>query len=98
MVSVDALGTGVSEGGWELLGAAEQQAYGEAVDWVEQQPWFNGRLGLAGVSYMGPAPCTPRSSVLILSMPSLRTFPWAIPSAVPWASAAPSMPCSCPPG
>ena len=53
VVSVDALGTGVSEGGWELLGAAEQQAYGEAVDWVEQQPWFNGRLGLAGVSYMG---------------------------------------------
>ena len=52
IVSVDVLGTGVSGGGWELFGANEQAAYGDAVDWVHTQPWFNGKLGVAGVSYM----------------------------------------------
>lgn len=51
-VGVDALGTGVSQGGWELLGAAEQEAYGDAVDWILQQPWSNGKIGAAGASYM----------------------------------------------
>lgn len=51
-VSVDALGTGVSQGGWDMLGAAEQEAYGDTVDWVLQQPWSNGKLGAAGASYM----------------------------------------------
>lgn len=51
-VGVDALGTGVSQGGWELLGAAEQEAYGDAVDWILQQPWSNGKIGTAGASYM----------------------------------------------
>lgn len=52
IVAADALGTGVSGGGWELLGRAEQEAYGDVIDWIEQQPWFNGKLGLAGASYM----------------------------------------------
>lgn len=51
-VAVDAMGTGASEGGWELLGADEQVGFADAVDWVHQQPWSNGKLGLAGVSYM----------------------------------------------
>lgn len=51
-VGVDALGTGVSQGGWELLGAAEQEAYGDAVDWVLKQSWSNGKIGAAGASYM----------------------------------------------
>lgn len=53
LVAVDALGTGASEGSWELLGAEEQLGFAEAVDWVEQQPWSNGKIGVAGVSYMG---------------------------------------------
>lgn len=52
LVAVDALGSGVSEGGWSLLGEEEQIAYGDVVDWVQQQPYFNGRLGAAGASYM----------------------------------------------
>ncbi|CBL44086.1 Predicted acyl esterase [gamma proteobacterium HdN1] len=52
-VSVDAMGTGASEGGWELLGADEQQGFADIVDWVDEQPWSNGKLGVAGVSYMG---------------------------------------------
>ncbi len=54
-VAVDAYGTGMSSGETKLLGAEEQQAYGEAVKWVTQQPWFNGNLGLAGTSYLGIA-------------------------------------------
>jgi putative CocE/NonD family hydrolase len=52
-VAVDVLGSGMSDGAAELLGTAEQQAYGDAVDWVTQQDWFNGNLGLAGTSYLG---------------------------------------------
>lgn len=52
IVAADALGTGVSGGGWELLGANEQEAYADVADWIEEQPWFNGKLGLAGLSYM----------------------------------------------
>lgn len=51
-VAVDAMGTGASEGGWELLGEDEQQGFADAVDWVDTQPWSNGKLGVAGVSYM----------------------------------------------
>ena len=52
-VAVDAWGTGMSTGETQLIGEAEQEAYGEAVKWVTQQPWFNGNLGLAGTSYLG---------------------------------------------
>lgn len=52
-VSVDVLGSGVSDGEEQLLGSAEQEAYGETVDWVLQQPWCNGNIGLAGTSYLG---------------------------------------------
>src|SRR5690606_31028910 len=52
-VAVDAWGTGMSTGKTELIGEAEQQAYGDAVKGVPQQKWFNGNLGLAGTSYLG---------------------------------------------
>lgn len=51
-VSVDALGTGASEGGWELLGRDEQIAFGDIVDWIKLQPWYDGNLGVSGISYM----------------------------------------------
>ncbi|MBI5924328.1 MAG: CocE/NonD family hydrolase [Aquabacterium sp.] len=52
-VAVDVLGSGMSSDEAQLLGAAEQAGYAEAVNWVTQQPWFNGQLGLAGTSYLG---------------------------------------------
>lgn len=52
-VAVDVLGSGMSDGSAQLLGEAEQAAYGEAVEWVTKQSWFNGKLGLAGTSYLG---------------------------------------------
>lgn len=51
-VSVDALGTGASEGGWELFGKDEQEAFADAVDWIPEQAWSNGKIGCAGISYM----------------------------------------------
>jgi len=55
MVTVDVLGSGVSEGGWELLGEEEQNGYGDAVDWVLRQDWSDGNIGVSGVSYMAIA-------------------------------------------
>lgn len=52
-VAVDTYGSGMSDGQAALLGEEEQQAYGEAVEWITKQPWFNGKLGLAGTSYLG---------------------------------------------
>ena len=52
MVNVDVIGGGASEGGWEMLGAEEQSGYGDVVDWIQQQPWSNGDIGVAGASYM----------------------------------------------
>lgn len=51
-VAVDALGTGASGGGWELFGEEEQIGFADMVDWVHEQPWSNGKVGVAGVSYM----------------------------------------------
>ncbi|HET8706998.1 MAG TPA: CocE/NonD family hydrolase, partial [Pseudomonadales bacterium] len=51
-VAVDVMGTGASEGGWEMIGAAEQAAYVDTLDWVLKQPWSDGNIGLAGASYM----------------------------------------------
>lgn len=51
-VAVDVIGGGVSEGGWRMLGAEEQSGYADAVDWIQQQPWSNGDIGVAGASYM----------------------------------------------
>lgn len=51
-VAVDVLGSGVSDGTEVLLGSDEQEAYGETVDWVAQQPWCDGNIGVAGTSYL----------------------------------------------
>lgn len=52
-VNVDCQGLGMSTGVTEVLGATEQAAYSDTVDWVARQPWFDGNLGLAGTSYQG---------------------------------------------
>ncbi|MDR3419563.1 MAG: CocE/NonD family hydrolase [Nevskia sp.] len=52
-VTVDVYGTGTSDGEWQVLGPVEQEAYNEAIDWAAQQPWSNGKVGVAGTSYLG---------------------------------------------
>jgi len=50
---VDVRGTGQSTGSWDAFGANEQADYGQVVDWVTQQSWSNGNIGVYGVSYLG---------------------------------------------
>ncbi|WP_336669652.1 CocE/NonD family hydrolase [Tsukamurella sp. USMM236] len=50
-VVVDVRGTGNSQGVWDVFGAREQTDTVEVLDWVRQQNWTNGRLGMSGVSY-----------------------------------------------
>ena len=52
-VAVDVYGTGMSSGVSQLLSTTEQAGYAAAVNWVTQQSWFDGNLGLAGTSYLG---------------------------------------------
>src|SRR3546814_21202606 len=52
-VTVDVRGTGQSQGEWEAFGEDEQADYGEVVDWVTQQAFCDGRIGVSGVSYLG---------------------------------------------
>lgn len=52
-VAIDARGTGMSSGVTRLIGEEEQAAAADAVDWINEQPWFDGNLGLAGTSYLG---------------------------------------------
>ena len=50
-VLVDVRGTGASHGKWEILSAREQQDSVEAIEWIADQPWCDGAVGMAGWSY-----------------------------------------------
>src|SRR5579871_6444872 len=50
-IAVDVRGTGSSEGYWDSFGAREQQDGAELVRYAARQPFSNGVVGLAGVSY-----------------------------------------------
>ena len=52
-VVVDVRGTGNSTGNWEAFGADEQADFKEVAEWVTQQSWSNGSIGVYGVSYLG---------------------------------------------
>lgn len=54
-VVVDVRGTGNSTGNWEAFGADEQADFKEVAEWVTQQSWSNGSIGVYGVSYLGIA-------------------------------------------
>ncbi|GAC67919.1 CocE/NonD family hydrolase [Gordonia soli] len=50
-VIVDVRGTGASQGKWQILGAREQQDSVEIIDWVAEQDWCDGSVGMVGWSY-----------------------------------------------
>ncbi|WP_238421517.1 CocE/NonD family hydrolase [Gordonia sp. 'Campus'] len=50
-VIVDVRGTGASLGKWQILGPREQQDSVEVIDWVTEQEWCDGTVGMAGWSY-----------------------------------------------
>ncbi|WP_408897060.1 CocE/NonD family hydrolase [Nocardioides sp. R1-1] len=52
-LTVDARGTGSSQGQWNAFSAREGKDAGAVVEWAASQPWSNGSVGMTGASYMG---------------------------------------------
>lgn len=52
-LTVDARGTGSSEGQWNAFDARENKDGAEVMTWAHQQPWSNGNTAMTGASYMG---------------------------------------------
>jgi putative CocE/NonD family hydrolase len=52
-LTVDARGTGSSEGSWCAFCAREDQDAAEVMAWAHEQPWSNGSTAMTGASYMG---------------------------------------------
>ena len=52
-LTVDARGTGSSEGEWCAFCARENKDGAEVMTWAHEQPWSNGDTAMAGPSYMG---------------------------------------------
>ena len=52
-LTVDARGTGASEGQWAAFSAREGKDAGAIVEWAAGQKWSNGKVGMTGASYMG---------------------------------------------
>ena len=54
-LTVDARGTGSSEGQWNAFDKREDQDGAEVMTWAHKQPWSNGNTAMTGASYMGIA-------------------------------------------
>jgi len=52
-LTVDARGTGSSEGSWCAFCTRENTDAGEVMTWAAAQPWSNGSTAMSGPSYMG---------------------------------------------
>ncbi|WP_203336466.1 CocE/NonD family hydrolase [Nocardioides limicola] len=53
-LTVDARGTGSSDGHWEAFSARENADAGEIIEWAHRQSdWSDGNIGMTGPSYMG---------------------------------------------
>jgi predicted acyl esterase len=50
-VIAQARGAGYSQGQWNFLDAAEQHDGYDLVEWIAQQPWCDGNVGMIGDSY-----------------------------------------------
>lgn len=51
VIQIDARGTGKSPGYLDPRSPREMQDYYCSIEWAGQQPWSNGKVGLAGISY-----------------------------------------------
>ncbi len=50
-VICQARGSGMSQGKWEFLGRQEQEDGYDAIEWIANQPWCDGNVGMIGDSY-----------------------------------------------
>lgn len=73
LVRVDVRGTGLSQGRMSFAAQQDWEDFYDAVEWSGKQPWSNGNVGLAGVSYMA----LNQWHVADLQPPSLKAMiPW----------------------
>lgn len=54
-LTVDARGTGTSDGQWCAFCTREDKDFTEVMQWAHEQSWSNGRTAMSGPSYMGIA-------------------------------------------
>lgn len=68
-------GTGKSGGLYNFLGPDEVRDTYEVIEWIAQQPWCSGKVGMFGVSYFARI----QIAVAALNPPSLKCIfaPWA---------------------
>lgn len=52
VVNADLRGAGTSDGLWNPLSDQEGEDVADVIEWVGQQPWCDGNVGLLGVSYL----------------------------------------------
>ncbi|QUN32722.1 CocE/NonD family hydrolase (plasmid) [Cupriavidus sp. KK10] len=52
-IRVDSRGAGRSPGVIDCFSPREAQDFYDCIEWAAKQPWSNGKIGLAGVSYYG---------------------------------------------
>ncbi len=51
LVRVDSRGAGRSPGVIDVWGRREAQDFHDCIEWIGEQPWSNGKVGLSGISY-----------------------------------------------
>lgn len=69
-VVADVRGFSESEGCVEIWGKNEQQDQYDLVEWIAEQPWSNGKVGMIGVSYPGTTPM----EAAVMAPPHLTTI------------------------
>ncbi len=52
-VIADSRGSGNSEGAYDNYGAKEQNDGYDLIEWIAEQPWCDGNVGMLGMSYFG---------------------------------------------
>lgn len=73
VVNLDVRGAGRSDGVGSLLSDAEAQDVYDAIEWIAEQPWCDGGVGMLGVSYLAIS----QYKAAALNPPHLRAIvPW----------------------
>jgi len=68
--TADVIGTGNSGGCWDYGGPQEKQTAYELIEWIAQQSWSTGKIGMLGGSYEG----TTQYAAAVMHPPHLTTI------------------------
>lgn len=78
VVNVNLPGFANSGGTPSIMSEQQGQAFRDAIQWVAEQPWSDGKVGLCGVSFL----CI--SQYLAAAVPDGKTVPDALKCMIPW--------------